>query len=90
MNPRALQKHTVARGSTVALATRMHFETIDIDFLDAVSGGAGDDSCSQAMVAHLSGKQASPEGVKACADQGIHLGYTSAKDLPSGQKQKQK
>jgi hypothetical protein len=61
----------------------MHFETIDIDFLDAVSGGAGDDSCSQAMVAHLTGKTPSPEGVQACAKQGITLGHTSAKDLPS-------
>jgi hypothetical protein len=69
----------------------MHFETIDIDYLEAVSGGAGDDACTQAMVAHLSGNKASPEGIKACADQGIHLGYSSAKDLPSaGQKQKQK
>ncbi|HEX4449741.1 MAG TPA: hypothetical protein VH143_02670 [Kofleriaceae bacterium] len=69
----------------------MHFDTIDIDLLDVISGGAGDDSCSQAMVAHLTGKTPSPEGVKACADQGIHFGYSSAKDLPSaGQKQKQK
>jgi hypothetical protein len=68
----------------------MHFDTIDIDLLDVVSGGAGDDSCSQAMATHLSGGTPNPAGVKACADQGIRLGFTPTKDLPKLPPQKQK
>jgi hypothetical protein len=62
----------------------MHFDTIDIDFLDFVTGGADSgDLCPQAMVTHLTGGTPSPEGVAACAKQGITLGHTSAADLPS-------
>jgi hypothetical protein len=63
----------------------LSFASIDPRDLDLIGGGAGNggDLCTQAMVDHLSGKTASPEGVKACADQGIHLGFTSGKDLPA-------
>jgi len=57
--------------------------SIDSIDLSLVTGGAGaDDLCSQAMVAHLTGKTPSPEGVQACASQGITFGTTPVKDLP--------
>jgi hypothetical protein len=72
--------------------------TIDIDLLELITGGADDggapapqtqpDLCSQAMVSHLTGGTPSPEGVAACAKQGITFGFSSPKDLPQLPKSK--